>query len=188
MVSPLLFVQRDEAQPTQDCVGEAHIPPARPDPAGYGRSYPLADEPVEVTEWSFGIPAPYRFEIAMPPRKEPIETADHVPDPLVPGQPSRGNLASLDTPLCLQPRGALADRLAKALHRLLAHLLRDLARLRVAKVMETQKFEALRHRHDAGLLRVQRKSQFAFEELSGEKKSLRRLAFTSCEENKVIGI
>src|SRR5947209_8578533 len=91
-------------------------------------------------------------------------------------------------PLRLQPGRPLTDGVAKALHRLTAHLLASDTRLRIAEVMETQKLEALRHRHDAGLLRVKPQSQLAFENLAGEQEGFGCLALTLGEDDKVVGI
>src|SRR5437899_1560440 len=97
-------------------------------------------------------------------------------------------MTRLDRTLRLQSRSSLSDSLAKAFHRLAAHLLAVDTSLGVTKVMETQKLEARFNRHDAVLLWMQQQTSLTFQEFLAGNESGFCFVLTFGEDNKVICI
>src|SRR5207245_2919260 len=124
-------------------------------------------EPIKGVETGI-VPALHSFEIPVPTLKKPVQILDHRTYPLVLRQTVVSDVFGFDRPLCLQAWCSLSDGCSKSAHGLAAHLLTVPSCFRVTKVMETQKLETRRHRHDAGFLRVQTQPQWPLQYLAGQ--------------------
>ena len=107
------LVQGNEAQISQEGVGEPLVPPAGSLLPRERRPYPASHEPIEVAEGGH-IRTPDRFEIPVPPAQVPVQPPKHLLEPLVLCQPCCLETPSLRLALVLQARSVLTDGFAEA--------------------------------------------------------------------------
>src|SRR5580700_9492638 len=114
-------------------------------PARYAGPEASANETIKIAKWGL-VGTPDMLEIAMPTAQIAVQTFDDGLYSWVLKQ-TMYRPAPFRTSLQSQAGCPLSDRIAKALHRLGAHLLACLSRLGIEEIVVSQKLEAVRYRH-----------------------------------------